>query len=460
MLTKELTDPASRLFISLGNSFAELLWSRGTQHQFHRWLLARESLEGGLRRVLQNPDLAALQANEQSPLPIYLYSQQAERSLKGRPPTKMALLVTQGFEDWLHLREPVHPSDFALNLRPSRFLLSKEYIFGLNERGSPSGEILLEPKTEDIEFFVEKLRLLEITHVAVNFLHAHRCPQNEKKLGEQLREAGFTVFLSSEVDGEAEEGRRWRGNTIRTWMSCHEQEETLELEETFAKLGNLSLHPCPARGLHFPLVCLGRKLLNENEDRAVLHLGLEGFFLVWPGEAVTERVSPWGLVPSSGSRIEKLPFQPTCLLGLDEWSEVAYEREVGYEPGPMSLGRGVRPTLFDVWACQGRLSCPDLDPLIKAEIFPRFRESFAALARHSISFSELSQDVSLELFEAQIRQEVLSILAGHNIKNLLLTGPLAASLGPAWLQNSSVQWQVHHQANELVARALDEEISS
>jgi N-methylhydantoinase A len=82
----------------------------------------------------------------------------------------------------------------------------------------------------------------------------------------------------------------------------------------------------------------------------ILYLGLEQFCVLHPEKQSQIWDSPWGAIQAPQVKSQMLSLQPTTSIAITPWGELAFSKTaLGYEPGPMFMGRGQVPTLLDLW---------------------------------------------------------------------------------------------------------------
>ena len=157
----------------------------------------------------------------------------------------------------------------------------------------------------------------------------------------------------------------------------------------------------------------------------ITHFGLEDFYsfdLEDPASQIWN--SPYGKVAMTVPGTRPLKLQPTAVIESNFWGVPAVtSRTVGFEPGPMCLGRGLRPTLLDVLFLTGELnSVSFLNSYFNEKSMPRIRESLIAMCEDP-NKELTTRDVINSTLELAMRQ-ILIELDGQK-KNVFI-GPLAS----------------------------------
>lgn len=119
-------------------------------------------------------------------------------ALLERKGSEGVLLITEGFEDLLRIRDQRRPHLFDLNQELPAPVF--ERTVGVRERVSSAGEICCELDEEAVRVQIEELRKEGVQVVAVALLNSYANPVHEERLGLLLREAGIAhVSLSTEL---------------------------------------------------------------------------------------------------------------------------------------------------------------------------------------------------------------------------------------------------------------------
>lgn len=123
---------------------------------------------------------------------------------------KTALITTRGFRDVLELRRIRVPRLYEPLYEKPAPLVPRRLRFELGERMSARGAVLAPLDADEIEALIDHIATLDVTAVAVCFLHAHVNPAHEQAVGARLRARlpGHFISLSYEVLPEIREYER------------------------------------------------------------------------------------------------------------------------------------------------------------------------------------------------------------------------------------------------------------
>ncbi len=236
----------------------------------------------------------------------------------------MALLCTEGFQNVLEISDQTRTSVFTLKPAKKAASLSANFCFGVAERVNALGEVTLKPTTEELETIAAKLKLSDIKHVAISFLHSKLNSENENAVRDFLIEQGFEVETSSSdssqilVSDERLKANSALRNLAQNWTFKNIQEE-------FKALG----------------------FAEENIIEKTRWLEHEAFI-------VEDKIS----FPKSNS---PFPFSPLSPVFADQVGtpQIRYA-PIDSEPGPVCFGKGVELTIFDLLVLKHQLKFDDV----------------------------------------------------------------------------------------------------
>lgn len=419
--------------LSLGESFAEFSAVKGRARIQRRWFLPKLSLVDGLAQIYkQNPELRGQK--------VHLTTRLAQVIMRHRAGAHVALLVTAGFEQWPRIRQPVKERGFTLTPKRFRPLLSEDLIFGITERTDAGGQIHTPLKTEELEFLIPKLQLTETKEVAVGFMHSNLNPAHEKAAADVLRNAGFEVLCSHEIEEPGNEIARWWRAVLNAYVApaFHELEAQLEpvkkehdIQLAFWSSDGALFENDPRRyySSTFGNVAALAGLKRLKKTRTILHLGLEQFLLLQSERRSAIWHSDFGPVALPAPEFRKTKIQPTQFIASDTLHGALFESlEAGYEPGPMLFGRTLRPTFVDILFLQKRLAGIDgLNELAAPGVEQRLEQSLHATFKETLETPNQAKKLIEELGLSILAQELSQEAAGPSIA---CTGALAPILAP------------------------------
>ncbi len=114
---------------------------------------------------------------------------------------KTAMFVTTGFRDVLSIRNEHRYDMFDPQIEFQPPLVPRELTYGIRERILSDGTVLEVPSRQDVLEVIAEMRKEGVKAVAVCFLNSYANPDNERLVGDILREEMPELFvsLSSEI---------------------------------------------------------------------------------------------------------------------------------------------------------------------------------------------------------------------------------------------------------------------
>ncbi len=198
--------PACQVWIDRGGTFTDVIaYDPATGAlQVTKVLSADDAVERALRSLL---DL-----REDQPLPrleVRMGTTVATNALLERRGVPTALLTQSGLTDILRLDDQRRPDLFDLRARRPEPLT--DAVFAVPGRRGPDGEEVEALDEKATRSLLRRLRREGLRSVAVALLHAHRHPEDERRVATWARQEGLQVTSSHEVS--AEEGLLARAQT-------------------------------------------------------------------------------------------------------------------------------------------------------------------------------------------------------------------------------------------------------
>jgi hypothetical protein len=405
--------------VSLGPSFVEIaLTEKKELKAFKRFYLPQTTLSAGIKKFLEETQL--------KPVKIQVSSRFLEKILGSKLGGTVAQIVTQGFETWPILRQPTRPHYFELNPLRQDPLASQDLVFGVPERISSHGEILQSLDLKSLEPIHEKLKLMEVNKVVINFLHSHTNPEHQNRAKSYFAELGYQVFSTARIEPSLDEMPAWKENLLSACFAGSFEELREELKKGFdlpeneilfwMDRGRLTL-PDPesyASTLHgwtYPL------LQSRTEtSQSVLFLELENWFFIDGQREQEFWESPWGRIRSQNPRFHRLRLQPSCEVIRHSSSGLGISREeLSFEPGPMTFGRGVRPLLYDLLTEELGLEISTMTDSGRK----KWQNTMTAFIKNSPDLSSLN----LEKFSKKFMSRIVGQLVDE-VRSLHQEGPL------------------------------------
>lgn len=143
----------------------------------------------------------------------------ATNALLERKGAVTGLVTTKGFRDVLEIGRQNRPDIYDLFGRRPSPLVPAELRFEVDERVDQHGQPLQPLQPAALDELVEQLKSANVTSVAVSLLFSFLYPKHEQIIGDRLRQAGFSVSLSSEVLPEFREYERTSTTVVNAYVS-------------------------------------------------------------------------------------------------------------------------------------------------------------------------------------------------------------------------------------------------
>jgi hypothetical protein len=414
------------LSLHLGSSFADLLIFEGTKLLQNQLLyLHGQSLSAALKNILAEHQGAVTN--------VYVSCRHLDKILGTKLGGSVAQVVTRGFENWALLRQPTFPHHFEL--KPSRLepLASQENIFGINERIDVHGKVVLPLEMTELEVIASKLKLMNIKKVCINFLFSHKNPTHLKKAVQFFKEQGFDVFSADRLTSTTDEIPIWRRNILNACLAGTFEELKNDLNKVFEG------KPTPEFKFLLDGATTGATGLNDicstlhgwaqavlervPDGHECLYVGLENWWYLNPSKRFSTWESPWGLIEADLPSMTRLRTQPTSELKPDLFGCLQISPdELGFEPGPISFGRALRPCAFDMFFLADLIELPWTQESGRK----RYKEALMSFIKTSKEFEGVSAEkLNLNLLDRFFEGLALEVLLNTHSKKIWLTGYFA-----------------------------------
>ena len=193
-----------RVGVDTGGTFTDLVLLRDGRLLAHK---VRSTPDDPSRAILAGLDELAGAAP--APFEVVHGSTVATNAVLERKGARVALLATAGFEDVLRIGRQTRRELYNFQVEAPRPLVESGLTFGIRERVTAEGEILVPLDEDDLERAAAALADARVDAVAVCLLHSYRNPAHEQLAADRLTRAGFAVSASHVVLPEYREFERW-----------------------------------------------------------------------------------------------------------------------------------------------------------------------------------------------------------------------------------------------------------
>ncbi|HEV2247023.1 MAG TPA: hydantoinase/oxoprolinase family protein, partial [Terriglobia bacterium] len=139
-------------------------------------------------------------------------------SLLERCGARLALVTTKGFEDLIEIGRQARPRLYDLDVRRDPPLVPRERRFGLRERTTADGSVLVPPSATELRKLRNRLLRSGAESVAVCLLFSYSNPANEMMVLRALRKLKLPLSISHQILPEFREYERLSTTTINAYL--------------------------------------------------------------------------------------------------------------------------------------------------------------------------------------------------------------------------------------------------
>ncbi len=378
-------------------------------------------------------------------------------ALLERKGARVAFVTTAGFEDTIAIGRQARQHLYDWMATPAPCLVPAELRFGVRERASAEGEILLAPEETQIAGLREKIRSSGAGSIAISLLFSFANPENERRVVAALRELGLPISVSHEILPEFREYERAAAVVINAYLAPKAGNYVRNLESAIQSEHGGSLYVMQSSG-----GIISAKVASEEPVRTVLSgpaggvvgahriarlAGFEDIISFDMGGTSTDvsLIDSNGPKTTNEARLADLPISVPMLdihtVGAGGGSLAWFDRggilyvgpaSAGADPGPICYGRGELPTVTDANLLLGRLD-PELALAGTVRLDEQRTRRFTEKTRGPISSIEQFATGILQLAEAEMEKAIrlISVERGYDPREFTLVsfggaGPLHA----------------------------------
>ena len=387
-----------------------------------------------------------------SPEEVIHGSTVATNALLQRSGAQTAFVTTRGFEDLLELARQNRASlyDWSPPERPGLVQTGKK--FGISERILHDGTVLDPLSESEIAALVERVGTVD--SVAVCLLHSYANPDHEQRVGMALRNAGYSVSLSSEILPEFREYERAATTVVNAYVSPLMRGYIQSLRKSLpgTKLrvfqsngGSISAEEASNQAARTVLSGPAGGIVGAAE--VARSLGVEKFISFDMGGTSTD-VSlfdgelPYTTEGEAGGLPLRVPMLDIQSIGAGGGSVAYFDRgaalrvgprSAGAVPGPICYGTGAELTVTDANLLLGRIDAGSfLEGTIQLDADRAHEFASHIAAEAGVDVEELARAV-IRAANAKMERAIrsVSVERGHNPRDYAMicfggAGPLHA----------------------------------
>jgi len=378
-------------------------------------------------------------------------------ALLERTGARVALVTTRGFEDAIAIGRQARRHLYDWMATPAPALVPDELRFGVGERLSPEGEILLSPSAEELEELAGKIGASGAESIAVSLLYSFRNPQNERTVAACLQDLGLPLSVSHEILPEFREYERAATVVVNAYLAPKAGAYVRRLESAIRERHGGPLYVMQSSG-----GIIAAKVAGEEPVRTVLSgpaggvigahwiaqlAGLQKIISFDMGGTSTDvsLIDARGPQITNESGIAEIPVSVPMLdihtAGAGGGSLAGFDRggilgvgprSAGADPGPICYGRGTEPTVTDANLVLGRLD-PEVSLAGTVVLDAARTRRFMEETRGTIASVEQFASGMVRVVEAEMERAIrlISLERGHDPREFTLVafggaGPLHA----------------------------------
>ena len=195
-------DPSLRIAIDSGGTFTDCLWLEGAQLRILKVFSTPVDPSQAIADAVQKI------AGRTGGLTILHGTTVGTNTLLQRKGARVAFVTTEGFEDSIEIGRQNRPKLYDFFFEKDPPLVAREMRFGVRERVSAQGEILLSPEERETSALKVSLAAVKPEAVAISLLFSFTNPQNERALAQALAELKIPLSSSHQILPEFREYER------------------------------------------------------------------------------------------------------------------------------------------------------------------------------------------------------------------------------------------------------------
>lgn len=309
----------------------------------------------------------------------------ATNALLEREGVKVALIVTEGFRDVLHIMRQDRPKLYDFFARRPQPLVPRHLRFEVPERILYDGQVQRKLDERELRKIIKQIKKQKVKSVAVCLLHSYSNPVHEQRIKEILKEdyPGIDISISSEVLPAIKEYERMSTTVINAYVLPIMDKYLKALDNQLNKIGiNNTVHIMQSNGGIMPSslvsqksactilsgpaagVLGGAELAKQIGLKNVITVDMGGtsfdICLVYQGALKFTRES------EIGGYALRIPMIDMHTIGAGGGSVAWVDRggvlkvgpkSAGADPGPVCYGKGgTEPTVTDANLVLSRLN--------------------------------------------------------------------------------------------------------
>ncbi len=214
-----MKDGRVRVGVDVGGTFTDFALEKGGKIHTAKLLTTPDAPE---RAILEGLDILLHQADvTAADIDVLIHGTTlATNAIIERKGARTAMITTEGFRDVIELGKENRFDQYDLNIDKPEPLVPRYLRFGVAERLSARGDVLLPLDVGVLKVVAGQLLEENIESVAICFLHSFVDPQHEQQAAQLLQRLipNLQVSLSSEVAPEIREYERFSTTVANAYV--------------------------------------------------------------------------------------------------------------------------------------------------------------------------------------------------------------------------------------------------
>ena len=201
-----------RVAIDTGGTFTDCVWTDSSGHL--RMLKVFSTPADPSRAIVD----ALRKINHEGAFIILHGTTVGTNTLLERKGARVALVTTVGFEDAIEIGRQARPKLYDFFFDRVEPLVSADLRFGIEERTTSDGEILISPTPANSNSLVAQIAAKQPHSIAISLLFSFANPENELAIAEALRPLGIPLSISHQILPEFREYERTSTVVINAYL--------------------------------------------------------------------------------------------------------------------------------------------------------------------------------------------------------------------------------------------------
>jgi N-methylhydantoinase A len=205
--------PTLRIAVDTGGTFTDCVWTDGESGHlrmlkvFSTPVDPSQAIVEALRKIAPQGELVLLHGTTVG-----------TNTLLERKGARTALVTTAGFEDVIEIGRQARPKLYDFFFDRVEPLVARDLRFGVEERTSCDGEILIAASAEDLKSLASHVSAAQPEAVAISLLFSFANPKNELAVAEALKPLGVPLSISHEILPEFREYERTSTVVVNAYL--------------------------------------------------------------------------------------------------------------------------------------------------------------------------------------------------------------------------------------------------